>query len=131
MKTKNFLVSGLVGGIAAFFLGWLIWGILFKDFFPEQPDDSTNTMVMIFLGSLFYGLLLSYIFVKWAQISTAGTGAKAGAALGLLLALYFDFFHMAMNAGDTFQMMALDVVLSMVLAAIVGAIIGVVNGKLG
>ena len=124
MKTKNFLVSGIVGGIVAFFLGWLLWGILFKSFFPVQPEQSTNNMVLIFLGSLSYGLLISYIFVKWAQISTAATGAKGGAILGLLLALYFDFFHMAMNAGDTFQIMALDVVLSIVLGAIIGAIIG-------
>ena len=131
MKTKNFIVSGLVGGVVAFFLGWLLWGFLFKSFFPDQPDDSTKTMVLIFLGSLSYGLLLSYIFVKWAQISTASGGAKGGAALGLLLALYFDFFHMAMNASDTFQMMAIDLALSIVLGAIIGAIIGAVNGKLG
>lgn len=130
MKTKNFLVSGLVGGVVAFFLGWLIWGILFKDFFP-QPEESTNNMAMIFLGSLSYGLLLSYIFVKWAQVSTASGGAKAGAVLGLLLALYFDFFQLAMNPEATYQMMALDVVISIVFGAIIGAIIGAVNGKLG
>ena len=130
MKTKNFLVSGLVGGIASFFLGWLIWGILFKDFFP-QPEESTNSMAMIFLGSLSFGLLFSYIFVKWAQISTAGTGAQAGAVLGLLLALYFDFFQLAMNPEATIQMMAMDVALSIVMAAIIGAIIGAVNGKMG
>ena len=130
MKSKNFLVSGVVGGIAAFFLGYLIWGILFKDFFP-QPEESTNNLVMIFFGSLCYGLLLSYIFVKWAQVSTAVGGAKAGAALGLLLALYFDFFQLAMNPEATYQMFALDVVLSIVFAAIIGAIIGTVNGKLG
>jgi len=131
MKTKNFLVSGLVGGVVAFFLGWLIWGIIFKSFFPEPPEQSTNNMVMIFLGSLSYGLLLSYIFVKWAQVSTASGGAKAGAALGLLVALYFDFFQLAMNPEATYQMMALDVVLSIVFGAIIGAIIGAVNGKLG
>lgn len=130
MKTKNFLVSGLVGGVVSFFLGWLIWGILFKDFFP-QPEESTNNMAMIFLGSLCFGLLLSFIFVKWAQISTATTGAKAGASLGLLIALYLDFFQLAMNPDATSEMMALDVVLSVVMAAIIGAIIGAVNGKLG
>ena len=130
MKTKNFLVSGLVGGIVAFFLGWLIWGILFADFFP-QPEESSNSMIMIALGSLSYGLLISYIFVKWAQISTAATGAKGGAVLGLLLALYFDFFQLAMNPDVTYQMVGLDVVLCIVFGAVIGAVIGAVNGKLG
>jgi len=130
MKTKNFIVSGIVGGIAAYLLGWLLWGILFKDYFP-QPEESTNVMVMLFLGSLAYGLIFSYIFTKWAQISTITGGAKAGATIGFLLALYFDFFQLAMNPEATYQMFAFDIVLSVIMAAIVGAVIGAVNGKLG
>ncbi len=47
MKTKNFLVAGLAGGITDFLLGWLFYGIIFKDTFP-QPEESSNTMIMIF-----------------------------------------------------------------------------------
>jgi xanthine/uracil permease len=39
MKTKNFLVSGIVGGIVYFLLGWLFYGFLFKDFFPPQEES--------------------------------------------------------------------------------------------
>lgn len=130
MKTKNFLVSGLVGGIANFVLGWLFYGIIFKDFFP-QPDESTNTMLFIFLGCITFGLFLAYIYTKWAQITTAVTGAKAGAVLGLMMGLYFNFFGLAMNSEATLQMAALDVGIGIVLTAIVGAIIGAINGKLG
>lgn len=130
MKTKNFLISGIVGGIASFFLGWLLYGILFKDSFP-QPAEEPNTMTMIALGSLTFGLFLSFIFNKWAQISTIITGAKAGAIIGLFLGLYFNFFNMAMNPDATFQMFALDVVLTIVLSAITGAIVALVNNKLG
>jgi len=31
MKTKNFVVSGLAGGIADFLLGWLFYGIIFNN----------------------------------------------------------------------------------------------------
>lgn len=130
MKTKNFIISGIAGGIADFLLGWLFYGILFKDSFP-QPEESGNTMLLIFLGCLTLGLLLAYIFTKWAQITTAATGAKAGLVLGLFLGLYFDFFNMAMSSQATIQMFALDVAITAVMTAIVGAIVGAINGKLG
>jgi hypothetical protein len=130
MKTKNFIVSGLAGGIADFFLGWLFYGIIFKDSFP-QPDESSNYMIPIFLGCITFGLFLSYIYVKWAQISTAITGAKSGALIGLFMGLYMNFFNMAMSSGTAIETLALDVVISIVMTAIIGAIIGAVNGKLG
>jgi hypothetical protein len=130
MKTKNFLISGIAGGIASFFLGWIIYGILFKDSFP-QPTEGSNTMIMIALGSLTFGLFLSFIFLKWAHISTLFTGAKAGAIIGIFLGFYFNFFNMAMSTDATFQMFALDIVLTAVLSSLTGAIIGLVNNKLG
>ena len=130
MKTKNFLVSGIVGGIVDFFLGWLIYGMLFKDTFPPMEEHS-NTYIMIFLGCITFGLFLAYIFTKWAQISTAVTGAKAGAVIGLFVGLFYHFFDMAGNAEADLQLAALDVFIGLVMAAIVGAVIAAVNGKLG
>lgn len=131
MKTKNFLVSGVVAGIVYFLLGWLFYGILFKDFFPNQPEESTQTMVFIFLGCLTYGLFIAYIFTKWAQISTAGTGLKAGAVIGLFIALFYNFFNMAMMSEATYEMFAMDTAITIVTTAIIGAIAGAINGKLG
>ena len=130
MKTKNFLVAGIVGGIVDFLLGWIFYGILFKDSFP-QPEESSNTMLMIFLGCLTFGLFLAYIFIQWAKISTFAAGAKAGAIVGLFVGLFFNFFNMAMSSDATFQMFALDVAISVVMGSIIGAVIAFVNGKLG
>ena len=58
MKTKNFLISGIAGGIVDFFLGWIFYGMLFKDSFP-QPEESSNAMVMIFLGCITFGLFIA------------------------------------------------------------------------
>jgi len=131
MKTKNFLISGLAGGIVDFLLGWLFYGILFKDYFPAPTEESTQTMILILLGCITFGLFVAYIFTKWAQITTAVTGVKAGAIIGLFLALFMNFFNMAMNTEATTQMFAMDVGISIVMSAIVGAVIGSVNGKLG
>lgn len=130
MKTKNFLISGIAGGVTNFLLGWLLFGILFKDMFP-QPAEDTNSMLFIALSSLTFGLFVAYIFVKWAQISTVTTGLKAGAIIGFFTELCYDFFYMAMNPETSLQMFVLDVVLTIILGAIVGAIVAIVNGKLG
>jgi len=129
MKTKNFLISGIVGGIVDFLLGWLFYGIIFKDTFP-QPEESSNTLIFIFLGCLTFGLFISYIYNRWAQIATAATGAKAGAILGLFIGLFYNFFNLAMIPDVDIQLAALDVVISVVMTTIVGAVIGLINGKL-
>ena len=129
MKTKNFLIAGIAGGIADFLLGWLFYGILFIDTFP-QPEESSETMAFIFLGCLTFGLFVSYIYTQWAQISTAGTGAKAGAIIGLFIGLFYNFFNLAMHSEITLELAALDVGISVVMTAIIGAVIGLVNGKM-
>lgn len=130
MKTKYFLVSGIVGGIVYYLLGWLFYGILLKDFFP-QPEMTSNTMIFILLGCLTYGLFIAYLFTKWAQISTAATGASAGAVIGLFIGLFFNFFNLAMMPEATYEIAALDLVVTIVSTSIIGAIIGAINGKLG
>lgn len=130
MKTKNFLVAGIVGGIVDFLLGWLFYGIIFKNTFP-QPEESSSTMLFIFLGCITFGLFVSYIYTQWAQISTGATGAKAGAIIGLFVGLFHNFFNMAMDSEAVMNLAALDVAISVVMTAIIGAVIGLVNGKMG
>lgn len=130
MKTKNFLVAGIVGGIVDFLLGWLFYGIIFKATFP-QPEESSETMIFIFLGCITFGLFVSYIYTQWAQISTAATGAKAGAIIGIFVGLFTNFFNMAMNSDAVLNLAALDVVISIIMSTIIGAVIGLINGKMG
>jgi hypothetical protein len=127
MNVKNFLVSGIVGGIVQFLLGWLFYAILFKNSFPT---DGNENMVFIFLGCMTFGFFVSYIFTKWAGISNVATGFKAGAVIGLLMALYSNFFMNSMKSDIDYQTMGLDIVITIVMAALVGAVIALVNGKL-
>ncbi|KIA86437.1 hypothetical protein [Flavobacterium sp. AED] len=129
MNVKNFLVSGIVGGIINFLLGWMLYGIIFKDAFPSNGNEN---MLFIFLGCLTFGLLTAYIFTKWAGISNWITGFGAGAIIGLFMALYMDLFANSMKptADINFQIMALDIVITIVMSAFTGAVIALVNGKL-
>ncbi len=128
MKTKNFLIAGIVGGIVDFFLGWLFYGMLFKDFFPEADQENMN-LTMIFLGCMMYGLFVAYIFVNWAGITLAKSGAISGAIFGFFYGLTVNLF-MASSKELDINTLVVDVFISIVMTAIIGAIIAVINGKL-
>ena len=89
MKMKNFLVAGIVGGFVDFLLGWVFYGMLFSDLYPEGENMNLG---FIALGCLTYGLFMAYIFTKWAGIKHASTGAKAGAVIGFFYALSMNFY---------------------------------------
>ncbi|WP_460219618.1 hypothetical protein [Psychroserpens sp. MEBiC05023] len=129
MKTKTFVVAGLIGGIIDWLLGWLFYGILFADTFP-QPQEGTNAMLFITLGCFTFGFFISYIFNKWAQITTLATGAKSGAIIGLFMGLITIFFNMANQTEIDYQRYGLELIISIVMAAGVGAIVGLINGKI-
>lgn len=131
MKTKNFLISGIAGGIVYFLLGWLFYGILFKDYVPQPPEESSESMILIFLGSITFGLFLAYIYTKWGQITQAATGATAGAVVGLFLGLFWNFFSAAMSGTIDYQYFGIDMIATVIMSAITGAVIAVVNGKIG
>ncbi|HAH53953.1 MAG TPA: hypothetical protein DCM02_01365 [Flavobacterium sp.] len=126
MNTKKFLVSGVIGGIINFLLGWLFYGILFKDIYPEGENMN---MVFTFLSCLTYSLFIAYIFTKWAGISNPVTGLKAGALIGLFTSLSMNFF-MYSNKAVNYPNMILDVVITIFITAIMGAAIAYIIKKL-
>lgn len=136
MNTQKFLVSGIAGGIVAFLLGYLIYGLLLVDFFTHNAGTATglmranNEMVWwaLILGNLLFGLLYSYVFNKWANIHTMGSGAGAGLVLGLLMAAATDFTMYATTNISTITGTLVDILCGGVMAAIVGAVVGWMNG---
>jgi hypothetical protein len=126
MNVKNFLVSGVVGGIVNFLLGWVFYGMLFKDIYPEGENMN---MLFTFLGCMTSGLFIAYIFTKWAGITNPITVIKAGAVIGLFTSLSMNFF-MYSSMTVNYQNMALDVIITIVISAFMGAAIAFVNGKM-
>ena len=126
MNVKNFLLAGLAGGITDFLLGWIFYGMLFHDFFGGQEPNLTY----IFAGCMCFGFLLSYIYVRWANITTMLAGATAGAGIGLLMGLMQNFFRIAMENGAIDKMFGVDVVICIVIGAGVGAVTAATNGGL-
>lgn len=127
MNVKNFIVGGIVGGIADFLLGFLFYGFLFKENFATGGEEN---MTLIFLGCMTFGFFVSYIFNQWASISTAVSGLKGGAIIGFFIGLHGNFFMNAMNAAPDYKLMGLDMIIMIVMSGIVGAIVGLVIGKM-
>ncbi len=132
MNTNKFLVGGIIGGVAHFLLGWLVWGTLLMSFMKEhtsmagkavmRADDQTIWWALI-AANLLLGFLLSYILNKSGAMSAAA-GAATGAVIGLLMSSAINCFNYAfMEMGDMTGM-CVDIAASTVVSAIVGGIIG-------
>ena len=136
MNSKKFLIGGIVGGIAFFLLGWLVWGILLMDFMKSHSNSSSGVfraeadMIWwaLIVGNLAMGFLLSYVLSK-AAVNSASGGITTGAVFGLLWAVAIDcMMYAQVNLYDTTSMIA-DIGASIVVTGIVGGIIGWVNSK--
>lgn len=126
MNVKFFLVSGVIAGIINFLLGWLFYGILFKEIYPEGENMN---LIFTFLGCITYGLFIAYVFTKWAGITNPITGIKAGAVIGFFTSLSMNLYVYS-NKPVNYQNMALDVIITIAISAVMGAAIAFVNDKM-
>ena len=131
MNTNKFLVGGIIGGIAYFLLGYLVWGMLLMDFMTNNAGSATGVMKTndqfiwwaLIVGNLFSGFLLSYVLNKSGS-NSAGSGAATGAVIGLLVSAGFDFIMYGVANLSTLNGALVDILASTVVAAVVGGIIG-------
>jgi hypothetical protein len=129
MNTNKILVAGLIGGVFSFFFGWLVFGILLKDMMPSGMAsvlraEADMIMWAMIVSNLVWGLLMAFIFVQWASITTWMSGAKAGAILGLLIATAYDMNFYAMTTMFTLQDVVMDIVMNTLFVAVMGAVVG-------
>ena len=136
MDTKNFALAGLIGGVAYFFLGWLVYGILLKDLMaiPEefnsiQYSDEEFRISYMIMSCFAIGFFLAFIFQKWAGISTFKGGVKGGAIVGLFMSFIVgtgmvSMYKFALMANTLYDMAA-----SAVTLGLCGGIIGWFYGR--
>ncbi len=130
MDAKKFAIGTVGGGIAFFLLGWLLYGILFMNYFEANAGTATgvNKEAMdwwaLILGNLAMAALLTLIFLRWAGITTFMGGLKAGAMVGLLVALGLDLSMFGTTNLMTLNGLVMDVVVYTAMAAITGGVIG-------
>lgn len=132
MNSQKFIVGGIAGGIVNFLLGWVIYGMLLKDFMtsnnvPMKPDSEMIWWALI-VGNLAFGFFLSYVIGK-SNSATAAKGAGVGFIVGLLVCLGYDLVSYATSTVvSSLKVVAADVAATAVMSAIVGAVVGWVLG---
>ena len=137
-STNKILVSGLVGGVVLFLLGWLVWGFALADFFQTSGGSATGIaklepggmdMLYMLLGCIAGGMLFSVIFGRWAGIKTFQTGAIAGAIIGILIALNVDLVMLGSSNIHTLSTVLVDVVANGIVMAVIGGVVGWMLGR--
>jgi hypothetical protein len=132
---KKFVLAGVISGVAAFFLGWLIWGILLMKFseanttvYPGLVKEDMN-FIAILLSNLVWGFTLTWIYANFSGKKSIKGGAITGLTAGLLLASMLNLAYMAFWNLYTTTFMVVDVIANGVYSAILGAIIGAILRK--
>jgi hypothetical protein len=135
MDIKKFLIGTFAGGITFFLLGFVTYAILLEDFFMAHAGTATGVMKTdemqywpLFLGNLSQAALLSYVFLKWANIKTFGGGMSAGAIIGFLTTLGHTMI--SYDTSNVMDMTAafVDPFVYAIISAIAGGVVAVVIG---
>lgn len=129
---NKILIGGLIGGIAAFLLGWVIYGMALAGVMDSNTPEAARSimrgdenMIMwaMIVGNLALGFFIAIVYGRWANISTFQTGAIAGAVIGLFWALSYDMMMYAMTTMMTMTGMIIDIIAFAVLCALTGGIV--------
>lgn len=136
MNPQKFLTGTIVGGIVLFLLGYLFYGMALSSFFTQHSTAPTGAMKpmadiiwwALVLGNMASGALLTYIFLKLGNINSVASGAKTGAAIGLLLALSVDLVRFSTENSSDLTGWFVDVVVFTVMNAVAGGVIAAFLG---
>ncbi len=136
MDIKRFIIGTVVAGITLFILGYVIWNMLFVEFFAANAGSATGVVKdpqviwAIALGSLCYAALLTLAIGSRAGSVTIVEGLKIGAIVGGLMWFAVDLTLYAVWNVSNLTAAIADSVLELIRAGISGAVIAAVLGKI-
>jgi hypothetical protein len=131
---KNTIIGVVVGTVVLYALGYVIWVMLFADFFEANAGAATNvSREMPIIWAQIVGSALYAIALTLAIQGTPGTvmdGLKTGALVGILIWGTADFTLYGITQMNTLTAAIADTILEGVRGGIVGAIIAITLSKL-
>ena len=136
MNTKT-IIAALVGAVASFLLGWVIWGMLLMDYFQANTIQYEGMMLpetemklwAIFVSNLAGGFLFAWLFSRM-NIKTLAAGAQAGAIINLCIAISIDMmFYSMMNWYANATIIVVDILVNAFFGAVIGGIIAMMLGR--
>jgi hypothetical protein len=133
---KRFIIGTVVGGITLAVLGYVIWNMLFADFFAANAGSATGVVKdpqvvwALALGSLCYAALLTLAIGTGAGSATIVESLKIGAIVGGLMWFAVDLTLYAVWNVSNLTAAIADSLLELIRAGISGAVIAAVLGKI-
>jgi len=135
MGSNRFVVAVLAGGVTAFLMGFVLWGVLTGSFFEANQIPGimldTPRFAYLIVGQLAFAAILTVIISKWARVGGAGQGLQIGAITGLLIAIGVDFTMYGTSDIMNLTATLVDPLLVAVHMGVTGAVIGAVLGGPG
>ena len=134
MTTQRLVLGTVVGGFVLTLVGYLVYGILFSDFFASNAGTATGVprepfnFVALVIGQLFWGAALTLI-LSWARIASVGQAVTTAAVTGLLFFLGIDLTMYATTNTQNLTASLVDPILAAGLFAVAGAAIASVTQK--
>ncbi len=137
MDAKKRIMATLAGFVVLFLLGWLLYGMLLMDFYASNSGSATGVMRdesdmvwwALIVGNVLQAYLLVYIFGKWANITTFGSGLQAGATIGLILGFAFNLTMFATTNMMNLTAALVDPFVGAVMLGLTGGVVGMVLGR--
>lgn len=132
---SKFWIATVVGFVALFLSGYVIWGVALAGWMAENLDQSLAIDPPIWawlIGSnLIWAMMIAYVFSRWAGVSTWKGGARVGAILAFFISASFATGQMSMTTVYTGGILAMlvDIVSTTLWSAIGGAAIGAMLGR--
>jgi hypothetical protein len=134
MDTRKLVTGTLVGGVAMFVLGYLIFDLAFAGYYAAHAGSATGVAReprlwwATAIGTLSLGTLIT-LTVAGSGAKTLAAGFKTGAIIEFLVWLGVDFLFYGSTNINTIQVVLLDPVLEFVRGGLVGAAVVMVLGR--
>ena len=134
MNSKT-LLAGLVGGVAAFFLGWLLYGMVLMPIMADhmnadlmKPEADMIWWALI-VSNLLWGLSMAML-LSWSNVTNFMTGMTRGGLFGfvLLAGIYLSYYSMTTMYTDSTGVI-IDVLAGTVMNALIGGVVGWMLGR--
>ncbi len=136
MDIKRLIIGTVVGGIALYILGYVMFDLAFAEFFAANAGSATGVwkdpqvIWAIALGTLSYAALITLAIGTRAGSTTIVEGLKVGAIVGFLM--WFGANMIIYGVWDVLNLTATiaDSLLELIRAGISGAVIAAVLAKI-
>lgn len=126
---KRILIGAVVGGVAFFLLGGLIYEVILGGFYESNLGSATGVLRempilwALIVSQLGLAAVVTYLFLH-ADVATASAGLKTGSIFGLLLGIAISFDLYAVTNWSNMTVAFVEPFVSAVRTALAGAVIG-------